>query len=201
MNGAIYKSGIIGFCGPMGCGKSTAVDYILKYVLPYNPCFKLSFTDGLYCAVSLLYTDNWDKKTIQENKNTLHSSGRTYREILQLFGAEIGRLIDKDTWINLYGKGVHSRCVASGDCYIVTDDVRFENEVDCIHNRGGVVIKLTGHEETVYTGVDNHASEMELLIRPDLYDYTFDNTGMTEDEFGVELIKFLKDKDVIESVE
>lgn len=93
----------------------------------------------------------------------------TPRKLLQLLGTECGReIIHPNIWVNalfadykpiyadirkqvLEGTGQYPKWIIS--------DVRFNNEVDAIKSRGGIIIKKLGKEINNST----HASETELL--------------------------------------
>jgi len=141
---------IIGFCGPAGCGKSTAAQCLVT-VFGYT---RLGFADPLKRMMAALGLDV--SETSGENKETPLKllCGHTPRWAMQSLGTEWGReLIGPDLWVRAWEHALPSHL------NVVCDDVRFPNEVRMIKELGGMVIKI----ERPGTAVGTHISEMHDL--------------------------------------
>ncbi|MCK9429980.1 MAG: hypothetical protein M0R17_08240, partial [Candidatus Omnitrophica bacterium] len=85
------------------------------------------------------------------NWQTAYKHEYTVRELLQLFGTEVGRQIHSDFWINaLFAdyKLIDHRTMQDPDdsnitypSWIITD-LRFPNELKAIEDRGGITIRV-----------------------------------------------------------
>jgi len=160
---------LIGFTGEIGAGKSTAAEWLVSY----RGYKQKSYAEPLKKAASIMtglsieHFYNKDLKGIY-----VEWLGMTPRRFLQLLGTEFARrMILKDFWITRMRRELLSpewdiRCGYN----IAVDDVRFQNEVDLIHEFGGKVIRI----DNMNAGEDgDHESEkMEILT-----DVTFDNNG------------------------
>lgn len=118
-----------------------------------------------------------------EDKNTKTQYGKTAREFLQYFGTDVMRSIKDSVWVDYTIKVIKQEQPSVA----LIPDVRFPNEIDAIHEAGGVVIRLT---RDVYS--DSHKCE-SALDRDNFdwskFDYTIDNNTNVAD-----LIKILEDK-------
>jgi hypothetical protein len=90
--------------------------------------------------------------------------GRTPRYAMQTLGTEWGReLISPDIWINAW----KARVLADGYNLIVSDDCRFQNEVDVARSIGDVrVVRLNRVGAGAKGGAAGHASEL-AFAEPD----------------------------------
>ena len=107
----------------------------------------------------------------------------TAREFLQFFGTEVCRNIYNDIWAERLIKDIE----LESSLLAVVDDVRFSNEVECIQNAGGKVVRLTRQPHS-----DSHASETELDSYED-FDAVIDNQNMNINETNQEIIKLLEE--------
>lgn len=138
---------IIGLVGFIGSGKDTAADYLVNF---YG--FRRdSFANSLKDAVSFIF--GWDR-TLLEGKTKESRAWReqvdmwwaerlsiphlTPRWILQYWGTEVLRNhFHDDIWI----ASLENRLRKTTD-NIVISDVRFPNEIQSIHNSGGIVVRI-----------------------------------------------------------
>lgn len=81
----------------------------------------------------------------------------TPRKVMQLLGTEWGRTIHPNFWVMLWKNEVSPILDSNG--FVAVDDARFENEVDAIHDFGGVVIQVNAEKSVVEGGIVGHASE------------------------------------------
>jgi hypothetical protein len=139
-------SALIGLVGFIGSGKGTVGDMLHR-----NYGFeKMSFAQSLKDAAASIF--HWDRALLEgdtqvsrewrEQPDQFWSNvmGRDFtpREALQKLGTEAGRQIfHPDLWIRSLQKAIQET-----DKPIVIADVRFENELDFIHNNGGYVIHV-----------------------------------------------------------
>ena len=121
---------------------------------------------------------NGDDESKNKSSGILNNEGRelTNRELLQIFGTEVGRSISKNIWVNAlindYKKEVSSGLPIN---WLITD-VRFPNEVEAIKNNGGIVIRINRNTDRV----DNHLSESALDNYKD-FNAVINNNGTLEE--------------------
>jgi hypothetical protein len=140
------------------------------------------------------------------NWQTAYKHEYTVRELLQLFGTEVGRQIHSDFWVNaLFSDYKH--LATNWDCdgnetigyepaWIITD-VRFPNELKAIKDRGGITIRINRNEtklnEIIRTTIGQHPSETALDNAK--FDYILDNNGTIK-----QLIENVKDILIIKKI-
>ena len=169
---------IIGITGRKGSGKDTAANFILHHP-DYKDWARIKFADGLKTMLrSFLSYTGVDDKTIERMiEGDLKEvpcdrfCGKTPRFAMQTLGTEWGRqMIGNDLWV----EATKARCAQFENCIIT--DVRFENEVEALHEMGGKLIKVNrpGLLET-----DHHLSE--VFITHLEADYQIENDGQIID--------------------
>lgn len=123
-----------GLTGAIGAGKSTVAGKIDESAMV------CSFAEPIYEALSLM--SGYSVNSIKDYKgNTSPFGGKTWRYLLQTFGTDWGRnLIDDEFWIKIF-EARYDRYLREGKSIII-DDVRFANEADYIHSKGGIIIKI-----------------------------------------------------------
>ena len=166
---------LIGFCGKMHSGKSTASKYLMEnhgfrqesLAKPLKEMLRI-----LGLTYEQVYGDEKDLPCALLN-------GKTPRHAMQTLGTEWGRnCIDENIWVRAAIKNFQV-ARTKGFENVVFDDVRFQNEVDAIHKAGGVVIKIIRGEQT-YNAATTHVSEHDLRD----VDFTFQNNGDVKDLFN-----------------
>jgi hypothetical protein len=143
---------LIGLLGKKQSGKDTAGDY-LQHKYGFT---KYSFADPLKQACHILFDLNHDQLYGSiTNKETIDPRwNKTPRQILQYVGTDLMRnQIRKDFWTHLL------KLKYKSNQNTVVTDCRFQNEVDCIHELGGVVIKIIRPDSK---HSDSHASEIDM---------------------------------------
>lgn len=146
---------IIGFSGPMGSGKSTAIDFIRQ--LTGRPVINVKFAQPLYDIQEFIYG----------RISSVYSRPPTFikdRKLLQWIGTEWGRgEISESLWIDLWEAQARAVNARQSNAIIVCDDVRFDNEAAQLHNQGAHIIRLICDKanERINTngGLPKHASE------------------------------------------
>lgn len=162
---------VIGLCGKAGSGKGEVAKILQKhystYVLPFaKPLKEMAKSFG------------WDGQKDEKG-----------RKFLQILGTEVGRAYDTDYWVKCWKREADQalRSIDSawgpGDAVesyqiVVADDVRFDNEGECIHSYGGINIRIVGRAYDL-GGNSTHASEQGL--NPLLIDGIIENAGTLED--------------------
>lgn len=138
---------IIGVVGFIGSGKGTVGD-----ILVHNYDFVAdSFAASLKDAVAIIFGwprhllegDTEESRKFRETVDAFWSEklGREFtpRLALQLMGTEAGRdIFGQNIWTGSLERRIKSR----GKNTVITD-VRFPNEIELIHNMGGIVLWVT----------------------------------------------------------
>jgi len=143
---------IIGFVGFIGSGKDTAADYLVNF----HEFRRDSFANTLKDAVAAVF--GWDRVLLEGRTKQardwreqvdpwwaerLNMPHLTPRWVLQYWGTEVCRQgFHDDIWI----ASVENKMRKTTD-NIVISDVRFPNEIQAIHNAGGIVIRVKRGEE------------------------------------------------------
>jgi hypothetical protein len=140
---------IIGFHGQIGSGKNLAADRLEAMVK--LPCIKRAFADKLKESSAALFgfsKEKWDEYKNDPDAVISFSVGGeivyelTARQFLQRYGTEAHRSIfSDDFWVR------YALADVPRDCLLLITDVRFPNELDGIHENGGVVLHMKGIEE------------------------------------------------------
>ena len=173
-----------------------STDFILQQALTkVNPHIKLySFAEPLKTDICInilglsyeqCYGSDNDKNSITdlqwENKNL------TARDVMQIVGTDILRKMKPDVWTSALIRKIKSD---NPNLAIITD-CRFPNEVDCIQDNEGVVIRLTRS-----TSDSQHSSET-ILDRNnyawDNFDYVLDNNNLDIYNQSLSIEKILKE--------
>lgn len=156
---------LIGFCGPIGSGKTEAAA-ILGRLWGFK---RIRFADPLKTMLRSLGLSEAEVEGEMRAQPSALLGGKTPRFAMQTLGTEWGRqLIDPDLWINAWRRKVEDmRWQISRR--VVADDVRFPNEIDAIHDLGGLVIRI----DRPGIATDPHPSEHQFLIA----DHVLSNDG------------------------
>jgi dephospho-CoA kinase len=159
---------IIGIIGRKGTGKSECSKVLIdKYKFT-----KISFADKMKQIISDLWDIPIQHLYDPSMKETFDPRwGKTYREIMQLFGTEVCRNIAWNTWVYHVEKQFKT-----AENFII-DDVRFKNEAALIKKYGGILITVV--RPLPRSRDAKHLSESEQdEIQPDI---VIMNDGTIED--------------------
>ena len=151
--GSIFE---VAYLGGAGSGKSTLAKKLAEH-LKVEPKI-ISFAEPLKRIALQM---GWDGKKDEKG-----------RKLLQLLGTECGRdCVDLKIWLKHWVMSVfHSRDFP----LIVSDDMRFQNEIDLVKKVGGVTIKITGRND-ISEARSAHASEDQAS--DDCFDFVLNNDG------------------------
>jgi hypothetical protein len=143
---------LVGIIGKKGSGKSECSKVLCE---KYN-FQRISFADKLKQTVSYLFDIPLNFLYDPKLKETYDDRWeKTYREIMQLFGTEVGRCIYDNIWIYHTEKQI----LQFSQMKFVIDDVRFKNEAKLIKNYNGLLLRII--RPTMKGEVDFHKSETE----------------------------------------
>ena len=110
----------------------------------------------------------------------------TAREVLQFVGTDMFRGLDPSVWINACMRQIEQE----GPEIALISDVRFENEVRTIQDKGGFVIGL---KRNPYKKTDQHASETHIENCLDMCNLVIDNTNISIPEQNKQIYLAVKD--------
>lgn len=166
---------IIGFTGLMGSGKSTAIALLSE--LQNQPVYLIKFAQPLYDMQEFIY----NRITLAHKRDEFFVKDR---KLLQWLGTEWGRdTIHKDLWTTIWLEEIKFAQENYPNCIIVSDDVRFDNEVQVLKQVGGHLIKIESNknEERIDTkaGIAGHTSETGIDLNS--VDFILENNGTLDD--------------------
>ena len=125
-----------------------------------------------------------------ESFSDTKTGAMTAREVLQYVGTDVFRSLYKDIWVDSCFRQIET----DGAELALISDVRFQNEIKGVQERGGFVIGLT-RGSAKRKKKDNHSSETEIEKSLDMCDVVIDNMTMSipqQNEAIYEAIKDLK---------
>jgi hypothetical protein len=159
---------LIGFLGKKGHGKDTCCDY---FVENYN-FTKHAFAKPLKDGVKVLFNLSDDQLYNESLKDVVDERwNKSPRQLLQWMGTDVFRnSFGEDFWLK------HMESNLTSGASIVIADVRFQNEIDLIRKRGGIVVKVIRPLETKH---DQHISELGIDALSG--DYEIMNDGSIEE--------------------
>ena len=186
------KFNLIGITGRKFNGKDTLGQYFVSY-LDYE---RLGFADALKEACRCIFGFN-DDQLYGDKKEIVDEFWKvTPRKIFQYVGTDLFRdqlkniipHVESSIWIEVLKKQILDKRNANPDVKIVITDVRFSNEVDMIHQLGGIVLRV--NRDIMNTEIDQHPSEME--IEKLNIDYEIPNNGSIHDLYSLVISKIFK---------
>lgn len=176
---------IVGVVGFIGSGKGTAGD-----ILNELGFIKESFAGSVKDITSVMFGwpryllegDTDESRSFREAADPQWSKrfGREFtpREALQKIGTEVGRdVFHKDFWVQALEQKVDQN-----KHYVITD-VRFPNEINWIHEQGGIVIEIQRNENPHWY---DKLKEVDLFKKSEgLVDNIHDFKKSMMDQIGV----------------
>lgn len=191
----------VGIAGPMGSGKSTVCQKLM-----HSGCSLLVMSDRLWhwalntashAAIlkRMLEAMGVPKMQLYGTQAEKAQScevlmGKSARHAMQTLGTEWGRkCIDPKVWLNCFNREVvriaqeqnnHNPLNLSSYLGVLSDDVRFPNEVENIQEQGGIVFWLNGRQLAECDETQaSHRSEQDLSKLPGVI--IIDNSGELAD--------------------
>lgn len=165
---------LIGISGKKRSGKDT-IAKILKRFLPEYEIKSYAYKLREICSV---LTNKPIEFFLDDNNKPLILDGWdiSVRYMLQKVGTDCFRVgLDEDAWV----KSLFSSY--SNNSKWIISDVRFENEVKAIHDRGGIVVRVNGdYDNNKNSQIDDHPSET-ALDNYTKFDYYINNNGTVTD--------------------
>lgn len=184
---------LIGLLARRTYGKDTIADYLVEHY-DYK---KVSLATPLKEACRVLFNFN-DEQLYGSLKETIDPNwGIAPRQMYQYLGTDIFRHdinkimsnIGDNFWINNIKIQYQKALQQDPNTKFVISDVRFQNEVDIIHQLGGIVIKIERYLDINNT-TDTHESEKSIDFIKN-YDIIIENTG-TIDELYIKVDELSK---------
>ncbi len=193
---------IIAFAGRKQSGKTTCSEFVQTYanasIPPFNDSKIYNFADPLKndICINILGLTYDQCYGTDDQKNQLvncywDDKQLTAREVMQMVGTDMFRAMQKNVWSDATIRKINKEKKQLA----IIADCRFPNEVEAVHDAGGLVIKLTRNPHN-----SDHSSEMALdpeRFDPSIFDLVIDNSRMTIKEQNLLLLQFLKDKEIL----
>lgn len=189
---------LLGLTGAAGSGKDTLADYIQgrRCVMsrPHSTrpttgpaVLRYAFAAPIKLAISTMLQDAPDLWSDREWKEApILGLGKSPRHLAQTLGTEWGRThVHRDFWLFCAARWYAEVGRQAEDGVIITD-VRFDNEADWIHDRGGYVVQIIRQDAPE---VAAHVSEAG--IDPNKVDQVVYNNGTVED-FGRKALQLIE---------
>lgn len=185
---------ILGLLARRTYGKDTIADYLVKSY-SYK---KVSIASPLKEACRVLFNFN-DDQLYGNSKETIDPNwGVAPRNIYQYLGTDIFRNdiekiipgIGDNFWINNIKIQYEKALKEDNNVNFVIADVRFQNEVDIIHQLGGKVIKIE-RNLNINNTTDTHESEKNIDFISN-YNFLIENNGSL-DELYSKVNKLIKE--------
>jgi len=163
---------LIGFCGPIGAGKTSAANY-LKSAHGFS---RVRFAGPLK---DMLLVIGLSPREVDGDLKEVPCDllcGCTPRHAMQMLGTEFGReLIGRDFWVNAWRRQAEG--VLKAGARVVANDVRHVNEIEAIRELGGIIVRIERPGIESDAGHSSERQELpvdhELMIRGDLEDLHF----------------------------
>lgn len=140
---------LVGFAGVKRVGK----DVVAAHLVDHHAFTRYAFAAPLKDLCARMFGLTRDQVDGHAKDIVVPKYGMSPRRIMQLVGTDCVRTIAPDFWTDAFDAWLTSRSPVGS---VVVSDVRFQNEVDLIHARGGLVFLLT---RQCCDTCDRHVSE------------------------------------------
>ncbi len=185
-----WPTHLIVLCGGAGVGKDTVADYITRTYTRRQRWARVSFAGRLKTMCAVLVAPHWSRAFLNGEEDRAARETRvhpvlgiTARRLLQLAGDEgMRRGVDERIWLKLAMQDVADAASRGATGVIITDG-RYENELEEVRARGGVVWCVAGPHRGVAAAARAHASETAPAAA--LVDRTLPNHGSFEELWAV----------------
>lgn len=163
---------LIGITGLKGSGKSSTAAVL--HSLGYS---RLALASPLKHMLAMLGVTDAELNGAEKETPSELLCGHTPRFAMQTLGTEWGRhLIGEDLWVRVMELKLRALWQSDPEARVVIDDLRFENECECVKRLGGRVWRI---QRTALIAGDLHLSERYVQRIP--VDMTLHNNGTLED--------------------
>lgn len=158
------KPFLIGISGKAYSGKDFTADAI-KQLFPDFKIYKIAYADAVRNMLkSIVDVDAIYK--LNKKEEPIEGLGVSLRELMQSLGTDWGRHILGDNfWVNILNKRINDNSFLTEADVIVISDCRFQNEIEYIINRAGIVLNvITDSQEYKKSKFYEHESEMISIV-------------------------------------
>ena len=175
---------IIGLIGNLGSGKDYITDNFIVPYFGYKRTHIISVADSLKVNLIVDYHIKFDYLYKKKTQGSRH--------LLQHYGTDVMRkkhgndiwLRHLDAWVNVYEN--------RGKDIIIIPDIRFQNEVDYVKRKNGIIIKVDAADRTLDKILDEKLKEeiehsSEKNIKNFKYDYIINNSKTNENNVKKEI--------------
>lgn len=171
----------IGIAGKRKSGKTTLTEHLMTQFNASHQSFAEPLKIGLqalfHFSDAQLYGTRIEKETPDER--WFNTSPRT---IMQFIGTDLLRdqlhKIMPELEQDIFIRSFDLRYQTMNETMLIFDDLRFQNEVDYIHEKGGIIIQLL-RDANQSDQYDKHASEQMLFEN---IDFVIDNNVLSLEE-------------------
>lgn len=171
---------VVGFGCKAQSGKDTAAHYI-EDKLP-GKAKRVAFADKLKTIAmdlfGLSYEQCYGPKEVKETIDPRY--GLSPREIMQKVGEKM-REIHPSIWVDTVFNSTIPKLQEQGYELFIISDVRYPNEGDGIHARGGIIARVDRKDSGTSVG-SNHSSETSMDNYEE-FDYIVDNNSTLEEYY------------------
>lgn len=168
---------LLGFSGKMGSGKNFVAEKLFLPLIAqkFGPVLPVAFADQIKINTAVKYGLTHEEVFVNKTAAS--------RRLLQLEGTEEGRCKrGEDIWIRFLDSWLQVYKARGFRAAVVTD-VRFKNEAEFIHSRGGKLVRIEAADRTAARmlaegsndAVARHSSETQLDAF-DEFDLVVDNS-------------------------
>lgn len=149
---------VIAFSGQAGSGKTAAAKRVLaRYAASRRYPFAAPIKAAMR-AFGLSY-EQTDGALKEVESDML--GGKTPRYAMQTLGTDWGRkLIADDVWVRLW----KAKVLSDAPRIVVVDDLRFKNEVEAVHELGGVVVRIKRHDHAALAAHESEKIDFEADV-------------------------------------
>lgn len=163
-----------------GSGKSTLARYLEQrrfVVLPFARPLKMMIRHLLAVVLVGVEGPTPDYYMGAGKNELIPELGTSVRELAQKLGTEWGREhFGEDFWVRIWSAAAHQYMRMPGVAGVVSDDMRFFNEYQKVHELGGVLVRIARPDLQVDPAITAHVSEGQLDKMP--FDLNLVNTSL-----------------------
>lgn len=158
------KPFLIGISGKAYSGKDFTAD-VIKKLFPDLKIYKIAYADTIRSMLKGIVDVDAIYK-LNKKEEPIEGLGVSLRELMQSLGTDWGRHILGDNfWVNILNKRINDNSFLTEADVIVISDCRFQNEIEYIINRGGIVLNvIADSQEYKKSKFSEHESEMISIV-------------------------------------